>query len=262
MRSALRIFVTIASLATAYLQCGALSARAEQISVFAAASLQNVMAEVITEFEAGTKHGVVASYAGSSVVARQVEYGAPADVVMLANANWIEFLSTRGYLQSGSVKRSYGNGLSLVVPVDSKLTSVSEDFSELSQILKADRIAMALVEAVPAGIYGKEALMSLGVWNRVKAGVVETDNVRVALALVALGEVAAGIVYTTDAQVENRVRIAAQFPPESHSQIVYPAAIVNGRDRPEVVEFLEFLDSQVAKKAFVRHGFSILDDAQ
>ncbi|WP_412555362.1 molybdate ABC transporter substrate-binding protein [Shimia sp. MIT1388] len=237
-------------------------ARAEQVSVFAAASLQEALSDVISGFEAASGHEVVASFAGSSALARQVQYGAPADVVMLANVNWMTYLQERGLLQNERGKSLFGNGLSLVVPVSSEATLEQADVAELSQILNSGRIAMALVEAVPAGIYGKEALTSLGLWDTVQPNVVETDNVRAALALVALGEVSAGIVYTTDAMVDDRVRIVAQFPADSHSEIVYPAAIVAGQDRPEVVEFMTYLSSQAAQDAFVQRGFLVLEEAQ
>ncbi len=237
-------------------------AKAEPVSVFAAASLQEALSDVIAGFEAASGHKVVASFAGSSALARQVQYGAPADVVMLANVNWMNYLAGKGFLQTEGGKSLFGNGLSLVVPVSSGVTLEQTDVAELSQILNSGRVAMALVEAVPAGIYGKEALTSLGFWEVIQPNVVETDNVRAALALVALGEVAAGIVYTTDAMVDDRVRIVAQFPADSHSEIVYPAAIVAGQDRPEVVEFMSYLGSQAAQDAFVQRGFTVLEEAQ
>lgn len=238
------------------------SVTAEQVTVFAAASLQEALSDVIAGYEAESGHEVTASFAGSSALARQIEFGAPADVIMLANVKWVAHLDAKGLLEQERKKIFLGNSLSVIVPARDATEYATGDRAELSQILKAGRVAMALVEAVPAGMYGKEALQSLGLWDAVRPNVVETDNVRAALALVALGEVAAGIVYATDALVDDRVRIVAQFPPSSHSDITYPAAIVAGQDRPEVVEFMTYLDSEVARAAFVDRGFLVVEGAR
>ncbi len=258
----LRSFLFAILMGLSSLAVASSEAMAEQVNVFAAASLQEALSDVIVGFEMASGHEVVASFAGSSALARQVQYGAPADVVMLANVNWMNYLSGKGLLLNEGEKSLFGNGLSLVVPVSSEVTLEQADVAELSQILNSGRVAMALVEAVPAGIYGKEALTSLGLWDAVQPNVVETDNVRAALALVALREASAGIVYTTDAMVDDRVRIVAQFPAASHSEIVYPAAIVVGRDRPEVIEFMTYLGSQMAQHAFAQRGFTVLEEAQ
>jgi molybdate transport system substrate-binding protein len=262
MIPALRFLLTTFLLAASIWGAPPNPARAEPILVFAAASLQDVMTDVITGFEAESGHNVVASFAGSSAVARQLEYGAPADVIMLANVNWMEHLKSKGLLNQEAGKRIFGNALALVVPAKSEVSHAVTDVSDLYKILNTGRIAMALVEAVPAGIYGKEALTSLGLWQAVEATVVETDNVRAALSLVALGEVASGIVYVTDALADDRVEIVAQFPHDSHEEIVYPAAVVAGRDRPEVLEFMTYLDGEVARRAFVERGFTLLEDAR
>ncbi|WP_299419042.1 molybdate ABC transporter substrate-binding protein [uncultured Shimia sp.] len=238
------------------------SVTAEQVTVFAAASLQEALSDVIAGFEAESGHDVTASFAGSSALARQIEYGAPADVIMLANVNWVAHLDAKGLLEPGRKNIFLGNRMSVVVPARGSAEHAAGDSVELSQILNTGRVAMAFVEAVPAGMYGKEALQSLGLWDAVRPNVVETDNVRAALALVALGEVAAGIVYATDALVDDRVRIVAQFPAESHSNITYPAAIIVGQDRPEVVDFMTYLDGSVARKAFVDRGFIVAEDGR
>jgi molybdate transport system substrate-binding protein len=262
MTSALRFPLTTFLLAASL--CGAAPnlARAEQILVFAAASLQDVITDVISGFEAESGHSVVASFAGSSAVARQLEYGAPVDVVMLANVNWMDHLKSQELLSQKSENRIFGNTLALVVSAKTGVEEVVKNVSELSQILNTGRVAMALVEAVPAGIYGREALMSLGLWQAVEPNVVETDNVRAALSLVALGEVASGIVYVTDALADDRVQIVAQFPADSHEEIVYPAAVVAGRDRPEVLEFMTYLSGEAARRHFVERGFTLLEDAR
>ncbi len=262
MIPALRFLLTTFLLAASLWGTSSHPSRAEPILVFAAASLQDVMTDVITGFEAESGHSVVASFAGSSAVARQLEYGAPADVVMLANVNWMDHLKSKGFLEQETEKRIFGNALALVVPVKNEVPHGVADISELFQILNTGRIAMALVEAVPAGIYGKEALITLGLWQAVEATVVETDNVRAALSLVALGEVASGIVYVTDALADDRVEIVAQFLADSHAEIVYPAAVVAGRDRPEVLEFMAYLDGEAARRTFVERGFTVLEGAR
>lgn len=262
MGSMLRFFFSTYFLAAGLVLTAVPSVTAEQINVFAAASLQEALSDVISQFEAASGHDVTVSFAGSSALARQVEYGAPADVIMLANVNWMSHLESQKLIQSGSKKSFLGNQLAVIVPEINARRRASGNGTELSQILKSGRVAMALVEAVPAGIYGKEALMSLELWDVVRTNVVETDNVRAALALVALGEVAAGIVYASDALVEDRVRIVGLLPTESHSEIVYPVAVAAGRGRPEVIEFMAYLDSEAAREAFANRGFSVSEGTQ
>ncbi len=251
-----------AVLCAGWLAVGGTMASAERVTLFAAASLQEALLAVGDAFEAETGHELVISFAGSSALARQIEYGAPADVFLSANVNWVSHLISKGMLIDESKKELIGNRLSLVVSAEIAGGAFEQNISDLLKILKNGRLAMALVEAVPAGIYGREALQSLGLWQEVQPRVAEVDNVRSALALVALGEAAAGVVYATDALAEPRVHEVAQFPPDSHTPIVYPAAIVRGRDRPEVNEFMSFLQGDVAIKAFVSHGFTILEQNQ
>ena len=258
----LRSYFSVLFLAAGVSGAAVSSLEAEQISIFAAASLQEAMSDVIAGFEAKSGHAVTVSFAGSSTLARQIEYGAPADVVMLANVNWTTHLFEKGLLDEDSENLKFGNELVLAVPVGLAAGFEEGDATRLSEIVKSGKVAMALVEAVPAGIYGKEALHSLGLWEAIQPNVVETDNVRAALALVALGEVAAGIVYATDAAVEDRVRVAARFPADLHSEIVYPAAVVTGKDRPEVIEFMTYMESDTVREAFANRGFVVLENTQ
>ncbi|WP_294222131.1 molybdate ABC transporter substrate-binding protein [uncultured Shimia sp.] len=258
----LRSYLSVLVLATGIFGAAVSPIRAEQISIFAAASLHEAVSDIISRFEEKSGHMVTASFAGSSTLARQIAYGAPVDVVMLANVNWMTYLDDKGLLAENSQSTIFGNELVLVVPADAAVNSDVTDSSELSELLKTGKLAMALVEAVPAGIYGKEVLQSLGLWEATRPKVVETDNVRAALALVALGEVAAGIVYATDAAVNDRVRIVARFSAGLHSEIVYPAAVITGQDRPEVVEFMDYMESDAAKDAFANRGFVVLEGTQ
>ncbi|WP_283426901.1 molybdate ABC transporter substrate-binding protein [Shimia sagamensis] len=258
----LRSYFSVLLLATGIFGVAVSSVRAEQISIFAAASLQEAVSDVISRFEEKSGHKITASFAGSSTLARQVAYGAPADVVMLANVKWMTYLNNKGLLAKENINTRFGNELALVVPVSIAASSKEGVVADLSEILKSGKVAMALVEAVPAGIYGREALQSLGLWEGIRPNVVETDNVRAALALVALGEVAAGIVYATDAEVDDRVRIAARFTADLHSKIVYPTAVVTGQDRPEVLEFMTYMESDAAREAFANRGFVVLEETQ
>ncbi|GAA6179591.1 molybdate ABC transporter substrate-binding protein [Shimia sp. NS0008-38b] len=239
--------------------CGAATAQAGEVVVFAAASLKEALEEVAAVFEVETGHEVVLSFAGSSALARQIEYGAPADVFVSANVAWMTHLRGRGLLDKTRQKISYGNSLALVVPERSTTKFRGFESLKSTAFLSGGRMAMALTEAVPAGIYGRQALEALGVWAEVAPFVAQVDNVRAALALVALGEAQAGVVYVTDAAAENRVRTLGVFPEETHDDIVYPVAMVQGRDRPEVLEFMEFWDGSLARAAFQSRGFRVLE---
>lgn len=222
------------------------AAMAETITVFAAASLRGALDAVADDYAAQTGDKVVVSYAGSSALARQIGFGAPADVFLSANPDWMDVVDRAGLLRGPSVDL-LGNRLVLVAPDPVDLP----DLAALPEILGTRRLAMALVDAVPAGIYGKTALQSLDLWDAVERHVVQTDNVRAALALVALGEAAFGVVYATDAQAEPRVHVVATFPAETHAPILYPAAALTDRGAP----FVTYLTGPKAMAQFAAHGF-------
>lgn len=235
---------------------------AGEVSVFAAASLAEALTVVAKAFEAQSGHRVTLTFAGSSALARQIEYGAPADVFVSANTGWVAHLNDRGVLDLSLQQTLYGNDLALIVPVGSE--GAASDWTEvdLLSLVAEGRLAMALVDAVPAGIYGRQTLEKSGVWQALAPQVAQVDNVRVALSLVALGEAAAGLVYATDARAEDRVRIGAMVPRALHDPIVYPAAVVAGQDRPEVRAFMKFWGSGPARTAFDTLGFRVLEDAE
>nr|WP_245624851.1 molybdate ABC transporter substrate-binding protein [Jannaschia seosinensis] len=233
-------------------------AAADEITVFAAASMANAMAEIEERFEASSGHDVVVALAGSSVLARQIQQGAPADIFISANPGWMDELEQDGLLKPGTRFDLLNNSLVLVAPGrDAEEVDISPDL-ELAGLLGEGRLAMALVEAVPAGIYGKAALENLGLWPNVAAQVAQSDNVRAALAFVATGEAPFGIVYATDAVAEDAVSVVGTFPPDSHSPIVYPAANLANRDVPAETEFLDYLRGPEARAAFERHGFVVV----
>ncbi|MDP5220317.1 molybdate ABC transporter substrate-binding protein [Ruegeria sp. 2205SS24-7] len=231
------------------------SARAaDTVLVFAAASLKTALDEVAMQYEAETGHDVTLSYAGSSALARQIEAGAPVDVFLSANPDWVDRLVDQGLVRPGDVVPLLTNRLALVAPAqDARVTGIEA----LPEALVGGRLAMALVEAVPAGIYGKQALNTLGLWPALMDHVAQTDNVSAALRLVALGEAPLGIVYQTDAQAEPRVRLVGLFPEDSHDPIIYPAVRLGDADH----DFFDYLHGPAAAEVFSRNGFGLVSQA-
>ena len=188
---------------------------ADEITVFAAASLKNAMDEVADGFEAAAGHEVTVSYAGSSALARQIELGAPADVFISANPGWMDRLEEAGTVEDGTRIDLLGTRIALIAHGAADPVEIGPRM-DLGAMLGEGRLAMALVDAVPAGIYGKAALESLGQWQAVEPRVVQADNVRAALKLVAIGEAPMGVVYATDAAAEEGVSVLGVFPEDSH----------------------------------------------
>ncbi len=234
------------------------TAMAEEITVFAAASMTNALAEIETNFEAATGHDLVVSLAGSSALARQIQQGAPADIFISASTDWMDTVEADGLIEEGSRFDLLGNTIVLVAfGTEAAPVEIGPDL-DLAGLLGDGRLAMALVDSVPAGVYGKAALESLGLWDDVEAQVAQADNVRAALAFVATGEAPFGIVYATDAAAEDNVTIVGTFPADTHPPIVYPAADLANRDFPAEAEFLEYLRGPEARAAFERQGFTVL----
>jgi molybdate transport system substrate-binding protein len=225
--------------------------RAEQVTVFAAASLGSALEELAPQFEQASGHQMVVSLAGSSVLARQISFGAPADLFISANRDWMDALQNEGLVQPEARLDLLGNDLVLIGQT-SEGASIDGD---VWQAVMGQRLAMALVDAVPAGIYGKAALENLDLWDRLRPDVVQTDNVRAALALVALGQVPFGIVYASDAQVEPRVQVLAQIPPDTHPEITYPMARLNSR--AATLALFDWLQGAEAAAVFAAHGFTL-----
>jgi len=228
----------------------------KSVTVFAAASLKSALDEVAAHYSGETATTLRVSYAGSSALARQIQYGAPAQIFLSANTAWMDVVQDEGLLAEATRVDVLTNRLVLIgaLGVEEPLT-IAPGF-DLAGSLADARLAMALVDAVPAGIYGRAALQSLGVWNSVRHRVAQTDNVRAALRLVALGEARLGIVYATDAGADPRVHLLGVFPADSHPPILYPAAVLKEGDTPEARAFLAFLTGDVAGTIFRRHGFA------
>jgi molybdate transport system substrate-binding protein len=222
--------------------------------VFAAASLTNVLDEIGAAYTQQTKQQVKFSYAASSVLARQLEAGARADVFFSADLEWMDYVQARNLIDRSTRRNVLGNRLALVAPADSKIELKIAPGFKLAAALGNGRLATGDPESVPVGKYARSALTSLGVWNDVADKLVRADNVRSALAFIARGETPLGIVYETDAKVEKRVRVVALFPTDSHPPIVYPVAVTT-KAHPAARQFVEFLQGSAAQNAFEKYGF-------
>lgn len=233
---------------------------ADTVTVFAAASLTTALTEIAAGFEAATGHDLVVSLAGSSALAQQIRQGAPADIFISASTDWMDVIAAEGLIEADGRFDLLGNSLVLIAhEPDAAPVEIGPGF-DLAARLGDGRLAMALVDAVPAGIYGKAALEHFDLWDSVADRVAQTDNVRAALALVGLGEAPYGIVYATDANAADHVTVIATFPPESHPAIVYPVADLAGRDNPAEAAFITYLRGEAARAAFARQGFRVLGE--
>lgn len=233
--------------------------RAEEVVVFAAASLKTALDAVASDFEAATGNTVTISYAGSNALARQIIEGAPADIFVSAAVNWMDEVEKAGLVVTGSRVDLLGNTLVLVAHgADATPVQIGAGF-DLKALLGEGKLAMAMVASVPAGQYGKEALERLGVWSAVEGSVVQSENVRAALALVASGEAPYGIVYGSDAVAEEGVSVVGIFPDDSHQPIVYPAALLAGAADDVDRAFFDALSADAADAKFHEQGFDVLN---
>ncbi len=233
------------------------SASAATVTVFAAASLKESMDAQARQFESRTGDKVVVSYAASNALAKQIEAGAPADLFISADLEWMDYLDQRRLLAPSSRFTLLGNSLVLIAPAASKLTLKIERGFGLQSALGGERLAVANPDSVPAGKYAKSALVALGVWPSVQNQLARTENVRAALALVSRGEAPLGIVYSTDALADSGVRIVDTFPAATHPPILYPVAAVAGSSSPAAKPLLDFLRSPEAAATWRKYGFRL-----
>lgn len=236
-----------------------LPAAAEEVVVFAAASLKTALDGVAADFQAQTGHRVTISYAGSNALAKQILEGAPADLFISAAENWMDEVEKAGLVVPGSRSDLLGNSLVLVAHGKDAAPVAIEPGFDLKGLLGDGRLAMGMVASVPAGQYGKAALESLGVWAAVEPQVAQTDNVRAALALVSSGEAPYGIVYASDAVADDHVTVTGTFPADSHPAIVYPVALLTGAADVADRAFLDALKADAADAVFSAQGFKVLD---
>jgi len=240
----------------ALLVCGV--AYAQDVTVFAAASLQNAIEDVAARYEKETGRKARFSFAASSALARQIEQGAPANVFISADEQWMDYLQARKLIVAATRRPLLGNRLVLVVPARSDArVELRPGFDFAALLGKDGRWVTGDPDAVPVGRYARQALTALGVWDVAGPRLVRAENVRVALSFVERGEAVAGVVYETDAMTTTRVRVAAVFPPGSHAPISYPAAVVERFDTPAARDFLAYLQQDTARAIFRRHGFSL-----
>jgi len=246
---ALFTFATSSSLAT----------REQPILVFAAASLKNALDEISKLWTEKYGTPVNISYAASNALARQIEEGAPVDLFISADIEWMDYLETKTLVKPRTRLNLLGNSLALIAAQDLNIDQfvIGPGFP-LAGLLGDSRLAMANVASVPAGKYGKAALETLGVWGSVSNKLAETENVRAALAFVARGETLLGIVYKTDAMAAPNVKVVGIFPADSHPPIVYPVAITTDSKNPKAQEFLDYLSGPQAKPIFEKNGFNVL----
>ena len=228
---------------------------AQNVAVFAAASLKEALDEEAGRFKPDTGQHVIVVYGSSSALAKQIEAGAPAALFISADLEWMDYLEQRSLLVPGSRAKLLGNSLVLIAPAKSSASLKIAPGFALAPALGAEKIAIANPDSVPAGKYAKEALQSLGVWSGVEKQAVRTENVRAALALVARGEAAFGIVYRTDALAEKAVRIVDAFPESTHAPIVYPMAVVKSGNSRAAAALADFLRSEAARAIWSKHGF-------
>jgi molybdate transport system substrate-binding protein len=234
------------------------AAEEKTITVFAAASMKNALDEVDSLFTEQSGIKVVASYAASSSLMKQIEQGAPADVFLSADIDWMDYGIKHNLIKNDTRKDLLGNRLVLIAAKDSKIGNVSiAPGFDLAALAGSGRIATGDVRAVPAGLYAKAALEKLGIWSSVESKIAMAENVRAALVLVARGEAPLGIVYETDAKVDPSVKIVGVFPEDSHPPIIYPVAMTKDA-KPDAAQYLAFLTTPEARAVFERYGFRAL----
>ncbi len=223
--------------------------------VLAAASLQEAMVAAADAWKAKGHARPTLSFAGTSALARQIEAGAPADLFVAADEQWMDYVAAKGLVRPRTRSAFLTNSLVLIAPASSRTHLRIAPRFALAAALGNGRLAMADPDAVPAGRYGKQALVSLAVWNSVAGRIAQAENVRVALALVGRNEAPLGIVYATDARADSSVRVVGTFPKSSHAPISYPLAVLTKATNADTLAFRRFLLSAEGKAVFRRFGF-------
>jgi molybdate transport system substrate-binding protein len=233
-------------------------AQGRDLLVFGAASLKNALDEANAQYQRNAGLKIVVSYGASSALAKQIEGGAPADIFISADLDWMDYVAGHKLIKSETRFNLLGNKLVLVAPADSRINLTIGPNFPLAQALGNDRLAMADPAAVPAGKYGKAALEALGVWSSVSSKIAPAQDVRTSLLLVSRGEAPLGIVYQTDAVADKGVKIVGAFPEATHPHIIYPIAVTTASANPGVAAYIGFLKSPAAKPAFEIQGFVVL----
>jgi molybdate transport system substrate-binding protein len=233
-------------------------AQGRDLLVFGAASLKNALDDANAQYQHDAGHKVVVSYGASPALAKQIESGAPADIFISADLDWMDYVAERKLIKPETRFNLLGNKLVLVAPADSTINLTIAANFPLAQALGNGRLAMADPNSVPAGKYGKAALEALGVWASVAGKVAPAADVRATLAFVSRGEAPLGIVYQTDAAADKGVKIVGAFPESTHPPIIYPIAVTSASTHPDAAAYVGFLKSPAAKPAFEKQGFVVL----
>ena len=235
-----------------------LAARAQEPTVFAAASLTDAMKDLSTQWAQSGHPALRMSFGSSSTLARQIEQGAPANIFASADEKWMDYLADKKLIVTDTRKDLLGNDLVLVVPADKpQHVTIGPGFDLVGMLGPNGRAATGDPAHVPVGIYAEQALKKLGVWDAVSPHLARADDVRSALLLVERGEAPAGIVYATDAAVSKAVMIAGTFPANSHDPVSYPFAVVKAADTPEARALMTYLSGPEARAIFVKRGFKV-----
>ena len=234
------------------------SLAAEPITVFAAASLTDVLQEIGKTYQAKTGQEIRFSFASSSTLARQIEAGGPAAIYASADEKWMDYLGKSDLIEKETRISPVSNQLVLIAPKDSAPGPVAISSKlDLPALLGSDgHIAVGNTDSVPAGIYAKEALTKLGLWTAAEPRLAPSENVRIALAHVERGEAALGIVYATDAKIDPGVKVLGTFPASSHKAITYPFAIIKDHMTPATKAFFAYLTGPEAMPIFEKYGFA------
>jgi molybdate transport system substrate-binding protein len=264
-RGAIGLFLVSSLLAslTGYAEIGPGALRAQEANrkgpvIFAAASMKSALDAIALAWTVKTGRPPAISYASSGILAKQIEQGAPADVFVSADTQWVDYLDKAKLLKPGTRRDLLSNQLVLIAPADATETLKIKMHFDLAGATGDGKIAVCTIDSCPGGIYAKQALQTLGVWEAVEPKLAQADNIRSALALVARGEAKFGIVYATDAKAEPLVKVIDVFPSQTHPPIIYPVAVIADSKNPDAEAFLAFMTSQAAAKILVDQGFTFL----
>ncbi|OHV75983.1 molybdate ABC transporter substrate-binding protein [Rhizobium sp. LCM 4573] len=253
--------LAIAAAVMAFIGLGSSSTEAvaqEKVTVFAAASMKNALDAANAAWTAETSKETTVSYASSSALAKQIESGAPADIFISADLDWMKYLADKNLVKTDTQTKLLGNRIVLVAPREgAKPVEIGQGF-DLVALLGDGKLAMGAPDSVPAGKYGKAALEKLGAWSAVESKVAGAESVRAALALVSRGEAPYGIVYQTDAAADPGVAIVGTFPEDTHPPIIYPVAVLAESKSPDAAAYLDYLKSDKAAPFFEKEGFTVL----
>jgi molybdate transport system substrate-binding protein len=234
------------------------AAAQQKVTVFAAASMKNALDKANKAWGAQGGGQVTVSYAASSTLAKQIENGAPADIFISADLDWMKYLSDKKLVKEDTQFNWLGNRIVLVAAKDAAEPVDIRPGFDLAGLLKDGRLAMGEPSAVPAGKYAKASLEKLGVWSSIEKSVASAESVRAALAFVSRGEAPYGIVYQTDAAADPGVAIVGTFPADTHPPIIYPIAILSESKSQEAPAYLDYLKSGKAAPFFEKEGFTVL----